>query len=955
MNSSGVICLHERDPKSGELVGPKRTVFDEATGIATEGHALLDDILKTQNEQDTLDRRSAHLKKCFLEEAELTEGNEQFENLERELFVVSRGNSTPVLYRRIDKDSNSHSRCSCGNIFKPDSAFCRKCGIKRPEKKKVLSRRRCVCGNEFKADSIYCRKCGTKRPPHRRPSIENSHAYPGLADDLLLTGGCKDSSAAGGGNYHAAPRVRPPAPPSSVLSVPAQPSGSIRPGEDANGKPVEPRVFGRQGNGLEMNTTLLWMIIIVTPPVAVLTGLDWAYSGKTGQWCINLEMTCVKTWHGLSHVASNPWVGFALFCMAFTSSLPTIVRSTLAHRNSLAATHVTDAQWRGLLEHLLHRCYSAKPAVNDVMAWHRWRQTLTDDEMELYKVWVSGLLNLRNRAGFPHSLNHQQLGPARDIESPLIDNGVDGAVSTREEGRLAADGDSTSAALREVMECARAVQGEDAVAPEAERNSAASTGERSTLATSASGIRRATERLQWLPCIKSVTPRQNDLFEELISGDLLLANSYGNYFGTTFTNHLLFFFYFGLLDQFFMAVMLFATENCNSADMWLKTTATIIFGFFLCCFIVVSIGGTWFPGTRLKRRRQQGEDMLLEKHPDLIARIRRLRPLVQALTLDRITSLPMRVVHIGLCLFAALIIAGTMIVETGGESGNGDDDDGDDGSGLLADGGGDDNNDDEGDDGEGPGFKVIGRSSRPWLWIALTIMTTVTMYCMVDVCLRWMLLGTYRRFSENLVWMEILTDLIVPSKGLHVIGWDADTHEAFSLYDIGLNLKDNYDLVAFLDLRTFILQYEMLVNYNLATTTIGFITILDFLALLALVIFVLVQGPTFFAGPIGRLLLVFTVFVTFIVLAILATVASIWGEQSQHVNMIRKIQLQKKSAGENAIVSAAIKKQIAAHEADEEKYVPQVLGIDVRPTFYYTVAGYAFSAGSLIIGKLIIS
>lgn len=147
----------------------------------------------------------------------------------------------------------------------------------------------------------------------------------------------------------------------------------------------------------------------------------------------------------------------------------------------------------------------------------------------------------------------------------------------------------------------------------------------------------------------------------------------------------------------------------------------------------------------------------------------------------------------------------------------------------------------------------------------------------------------------------------------------------------------------------------MLVNYNLATTTIGFITILDFLALLALVIFVLVQGPTFFAGPIGRLLLVFTVFVTFIVLAILATVASIWGEQSQHVNMIRKIQLQKKSAGENAIVSAAIKKQIAAHEADEEKYVPQVLGIDVRPTFYYTVAGYAFSAGSLIIGKLIIS
>ena len=166
----------------------------------------------------------------------------------------------------------------------------------------------------------------------------------------------------------------------------------------------------------------------------------------------------------------------------------------------------------------------------------------------------------------------------------------------------------------------------------------------------------------------------------------------------------------------------------------------------------------------------------------------------------------MRVVHIGLCLFAALIIAGTMIVETGGESGNGDDDDGDDGNGLLADGGGDDNNDDEGDDGEGPGFKVIGRSSRPWLWIALTIMTTVTMYCMVDVGLRWMLLGTYRRFSENLVWMEILTDLIVPSKGLHVIGWDADTHEAFSLYDIGLNLKDNYDLVAFLDLRTFILQ-----------------------------------------------------------------------------------------------------------------------------------------------------
>jgi uncharacterized OB-fold protein len=49
----------------------------------------------------------------------------------------------------------------CGNIFKTDSAFCRKCGKERPGQ---VQQPTCVCGNVFRPDAVFCRKCGKKRP-----------------------------------------------------------------------------------------------------------------------------------------------------------------------------------------------------------------------------------------------------------------------------------------------------------------------------------------------------------------------------------------------------------------------------------------------------------------------------------------------------------------------------------------------------------------------------------------------------------------------------------------------------------------------------------------------------------------------------------------------------------------------------------------------------------------------
>jgi len=54
-------------------------------------------------------------------------------------------------------ECRSQEVCECGNIFMPDSIFCRKCGKKRPQVEA------CACGNIFMADAIFCRKCGTRR------------------------------------------------------------------------------------------------------------------------------------------------------------------------------------------------------------------------------------------------------------------------------------------------------------------------------------------------------------------------------------------------------------------------------------------------------------------------------------------------------------------------------------------------------------------------------------------------------------------------------------------------------------------------------------------------------------------------------------------------------------------------------------------------------------------------
>jgi len=69
----------------------------------------------------------------------------------------------------------THEMCSCGNAFKADAVFCRKCGTKRPQAENACHDV-CSCGNLFKADSRFCRKCGLSRPGLERTATRRSVA-----------------------------------------------------------------------------------------------------------------------------------------------------------------------------------------------------------------------------------------------------------------------------------------------------------------------------------------------------------------------------------------------------------------------------------------------------------------------------------------------------------------------------------------------------------------------------------------------------------------------------------------------------------------------------------------------------------------------------------------------------------------------------------------------------------
>ena len=58
----------------------------------------------------------------------------------------------------------SDDQCMCGQVFMPDSKFCRKCGQPRPVHAK-LSKDTCNgCKTPFARDANYCRMCGEPRP-----------------------------------------------------------------------------------------------------------------------------------------------------------------------------------------------------------------------------------------------------------------------------------------------------------------------------------------------------------------------------------------------------------------------------------------------------------------------------------------------------------------------------------------------------------------------------------------------------------------------------------------------------------------------------------------------------------------------------------------------------------------------------------------------------------------------
>jgi len=56
--------------------------------------------------------------------------------------------------------------CECGNVFKGDATFCRKCGKRR----KGI----CQCGNILAVDAVFCRKCGRPAEDADNPKVERA-------------------------------------------------------------------------------------------------------------------------------------------------------------------------------------------------------------------------------------------------------------------------------------------------------------------------------------------------------------------------------------------------------------------------------------------------------------------------------------------------------------------------------------------------------------------------------------------------------------------------------------------------------------------------------------------------------------------------------------------------------------------------------------------------------------
>jgi len=95
------------------------------------------------------------------EEAEDEEGSSEEQSGSEDEGLNPTNRSGPPLAKR----------CTCGNVFKPDATFCRKCGATRMEEGEMPRRKQlarlCKCGNVFAADATFCRKCGARRPEER--------------------------------------------------------------------------------------------------------------------------------------------------------------------------------------------------------------------------------------------------------------------------------------------------------------------------------------------------------------------------------------------------------------------------------------------------------------------------------------------------------------------------------------------------------------------------------------------------------------------------------------------------------------------------------------------------------------------------------------------------------------------------------------------------------------------
>lgn len=111
--------------------------------------------------------------------------------------------SPPAKEPRMAKEATEVCKCSCGYIFKDDSAFCGKCGSRRPVVKREPCK--CQCGRVFNDDSRFCGGCGSKRAsdveaslPRCTASTSSTAAPPtSIVDSNAWWSGISDLKSAG--------------------------------------------------------------------------------------------------------------------------------------------------------------------------------------------------------------------------------------------------------------------------------------------------------------------------------------------------------------------------------------------------------------------------------------------------------------------------------------------------------------------------------------------------------------------------------------------------------------------------------------------------------------------------------------------------------------------------------------------------------------------------------------